>query len=116
MVAFLFVVIASRQFPQFFPTARRGTGEEDIDLTERREPAPPARAGSRPPAGPRRPQPASADSIASIPDADDRAQARAAFDRYKRQFPDYTEKEYMALYNNPKADVRQLRQEAKKRG
>jgi hypothetical protein len=110
------VATLKEQFPQFFPTARSGTGDEEIDLTERREPAPPARAGSRPGAPPpNRQRVASPDTIASIPDADDRAQARIAFDRYKRQFPDYTEKEYMAIYNNPKADVRQLRQEARKR-
>jgi hypothetical protein len=109
------VASVKEHFPQYFPAARRGTGDEEIELAERREPAPPARPGSRPAQQLRRQQVASPDTIASIADADDRAQARAAFERYKRQFSDYTEKEYMAVYNNPKIDERQLRQEARKR-
>ena len=44
-------------------------------------------------------------TIASIADPADRAEAREAFNRTKRQIPDYTEAEYMALYADPHSDV-----------
>jgi|HubBroStandDraft_3_1064219.scaffolds.fasta_scaffold15967_3 hypothetical protein len=44
-------------------------------------------------------------TINSIQDPTERAEAKAAFERNKRHMPDYTEAEYMALYNNPHADV-----------
>lgn len=43
--------------------------------------------------------------IDSIQDPAERAQAREAFTRTKRQMPDYTEAEYMALYSDPHGDV-----------
>ena len=57
-------------------------------------------AGERaPPAG------AKPVTINSITDPAERAQARDAFTRIKRQMPDYTEAEYMALYDDPHGDV-----------
>lgn len=46
-----------------------------------------------------------APTINSISDPGERAQAREAFNRMKRQLPDYTEAEYMALYDDPHGDV-----------
>ena len=43
--------------------------------------------------------------IDQIQDPTERQQAREAFARTKRQLPDYTEAEYMALYGDPHADV-----------
>jgi uncharacterized protein (UPF0335 family) len=43
--------------------------------------------------------------IDQIQDVSERQQARDAFNRTKRQLPDYTEAEYMALYADPHADV-----------
>lgn len=79
-----------------------------------REPAPPPAARRRAPAvipptngnEPPAPRPgAVAATIASIADPAERTQARDAFNRMRRQLPDYTEAEYMALYSDPHADV-----------
>lgn len=43
--------------------------------------------------------------IDSIQDPDERVQARQAFERQKRHMPGFTERDYMLLYNDPKADV-----------
>ena len=88
-----------------------------------REPAPPPaprrRAaavvqptlGNEPPA----PRPGAAPTtIASIADPADRAQARDAYARMKRQMPDYTEAEYMALYSDPHSDVLTIQQKPRK--
>lgn len=52
--------------------------------------------------------------INQISDPAERAQARDAFNRMKRQLPDYTEKEYMALYDDPHGDVLTLQQQPRK--
>ena len=49
-------------------------------------------------------------TINQIQDPAERAQAREAFNRTKRQIPDYTEAEYMALYDDPHGDVLTLQQ------
>jgi len=68
--------------------------------------------GNEPPA----PRPGAAlTSIAQIADPADRAQAREAFNRTKRQLPDYTEAEYMALYDDPHGDVLTLQQQKPRR-
>ena len=51
------------------------------------------------------PRPGATPTINSIADPAERAQAREAFNRMKRQLPDYTEAEYMALYDDPHADI-----------
>ncbi len=53
-------------------------------------------------------------SINQIADQAERAQAREAFNRTKRQLPDYTEAEYMALYADPHGDVLTLQQKPRK--
>jgi hypothetical protein len=77
-------------------------------------PPAPSRPAARPraavaqptPANEQAPRPGSAPAtINSISDPAERAQAREAFNRTKRQLPDYTEAEYMALYADPHADV-----------
>lgn len=62
--------------------------------------APPTPGGEPPP----RPGQV-ATTIASIADPVERQQARDAFNRTKRQIPDFTEAEYMALYADPHGDV-----------
>lgn len=61
----------------------------------------------------RRPQQPNPLTINSITDPTERAQAREAFNRTKRQIPDYTEKEYMTLYADPKADVLEVQRESR---
>lgn len=48
---------------------------------------------------------ATATKIDSIQDPAERASVRSAFNALKRQLPDTTEADYMALYNDPHADV-----------
>lgn len=62
-------------------------------------PMPPAGNGGNPP------RQQTGTGINSIADPEERKQARTAFDRMKRQFTDYTEAEYMAVYNDPHADI-----------
>lgn len=56
-----------------------------------------------------------ATGIDSIADPEERKQARDAFTRQKRHMPDYTEAEYMAVYNDPRADVISIRKSAKEK-
>ena len=53
-------------------------------------------------------------TINSIADPAERAQAREAFNRTKRQLPDYTEAEYMALYADPHGDVLTMQQKPRR--
>ena len=53
-------------------------------------------------------------TINQIQDPAERAQARDAFNRTKRQLPDYTEAEYMALYADPHTDVLTIQQKPRK--
>lgn len=84
-----------------------------------RDPAAPARAPAAPAprtrraaavaaptAGERAPPPGAVPTtINSITDPAERAACRDAFNRTKRQLPDFTEAEYMSLYSDPHADV-----------
>jgi len=64
-----------------------------------------------PTAEPPPPRPnAVASTINSIADPTERAEAREAFNRMKRNMPDYSEAEYMALYTNPHANVLEVQQ------
>lgn len=47
-----------------------------------------------------------------IDDPNERAEAKAAFERIKRQQPDMTEKDYLAIYLDPHADVLALKRTA----
>lgn len=49
-------------------------------------------------------------TINSIQNSVERGQAREAFNRMKRQMPDYSEAEYMAVYADPHCDVLSLQQ------
>jgi hypothetical protein len=53
-------------------------------------------------------------AISQITDPTERGQARDAFNRMKRQLSDYTEKEYMALYDDPHGDVLTIQQKPRK--
>lgn len=96
-----------------------GISEEPPEEVEE-EPAPVRQPTRRttvnaptPPANPRRNQ---ATGIASIEDPQERAMAQQAFNRIRRQIPDITEAEWFAVYQNPKADVMDIRQQAKQKG
>ncbi len=79
-----------------------------------REPAPPrqrrAASVATPTPEPSAPRPGAAATINSIQDSAERAEAREAFNRMKRQLPDFTEKEYMALYDDPHGDILTMQQ------
>jgi hypothetical protein len=62
-----------------------------------------------------RPEPTRVSGINAIEDPVDRAAARAAFESNKRAMPDYTEEEFMAVYNDPKADALQIRRDIRER-
>lgn len=82
-----------------------------------RDPAPPRPAAPRrraavaqPTPEPPAPRPGAALTINSIADPAERAEVREAFNRLKRQLPDTTEADYMALYIDPHADVLAMQQ------
>jgi hypothetical protein len=77
-------------------------------------PARRAAAVARPTAEPPAP-PATGTTINSITDPIERAQVRDAFNKLKRQLPETTEAEYMALYTDPHADVLELQRQQKPR-
>ena len=84
-----------------------------------REPArrtPPRRAAVAQPtsAEPSQRPGAAQTTINSIQDPEERKLVRKAFDRLKRQLPETTEAEYMALYADPHADVLTLQQKPRK--
>lgn len=79
-------------------------------------PAPRRRAPSAlPPSGPiARRRTTNASPIDAIADADERKEARAAFESIRRGDPGMTEAEYMAIYDDPHADAVALRNQRKK--
>lgn len=100
--------------------------DEEVELEdEPAPPPPPRRPAARPAATVTRPrvsalpgrqrQQVDPFTIASIEDAGERAEARRTFDRWKRNIPDLTEREYMTTYRDPKADILAT-QEAIKKG
>lgn len=104
-----------REFPQYFPSAvARGQDLGDPTVPARRQPAQPASPSSRGGAAPARAV-TSSEKIASITDPAERAAAQASFERFKRQFgPDYSESEFMFVYNNPKGDIRAWKEEQRR--
>ena len=54
-------------------------------------------------------------SFASIEDEAERAMVRSQFSRMKQQIPNFTEREYMEIYNNPKADILSIQKQLKER-
>lgn len=91
-----------REFPDKF-----GITEEELP-----DPAPRARpraaAVSAPSGSIQTPRRAD-NGINTITDPEERRQAKDAYARAKKLMPDFTEQEYMAIYNDPKADVVELR-------
>lgn len=98
-----------RRFPKKFGI----TEEPEIvpqQPTTRRPAAPMA---PTPPA--QRPGPRSRTGIDAIEDPEERKQARMGFDRAKRNMPDLSEADYLMIFNDPKADILAIQDEAKKR-
>lgn len=94
----------AERYPERFgaPAARTPAPREPAPMRPARRAAAVAAPTAEPPA----PRPgAAAAMINSIADPAERTQARDAFTRMKRQMPDYTEAEYMALYVDPHGDV-----------
>lgn len=87
------------EFPDMFPDAQ------------------PPRQRAAPVATPTHTQPRRKENngIDSIADPAERAEARGAFNRMKRQLTNYTEEEYMAVYSNPKMDVLESRRTKEKK-
>lgn len=90
--------------------------EEEVVEEEMEELRPRARARAdvlapREPARPR--QGAVVGAISSIADLTERAEAKRAFASLQRQDPGITEAEYMSLYDDPHADVLELRSKRK---
>jgi hypothetical protein len=56
-----------------------------------------------------------ASPIDAIGDQEERRQARAAFNSIKRGMPEYTEAEYMAVYDDPHADVLDVMKQHRKK-
>lgn len=105
--------VAKERLAMTFPSlgaAPAATSAEEPEDVHTERPRPRARAPVAPDAPDRRPRaPAPGALISSIADATERAQARTAFNNIQRQDPGFTEQEYMAMIDNPSADVLALR-------
>lgn len=98
-----------RRFPKKF-----GITEEPENVAQ--PPAPRRPAAPMAPTPPaQRPVPRSRTGIDAIEDPEERKQARMGFDRAKRNMPDLSEADYLMIFNDPKADILAIRDEAKKR-
>lgn len=81
-----------------------------------RQPARRAAAVAQPTQEAPTPRPGAAQTtINSIADPAERTEARAAFNRLKRQLPDTTEADWMALYADPHSDILTLQQQKPRR-
>ena len=93
------------KYPERFGVQRR------VSAPEPHSAARPRRAAvAQPTPEPPAPRSGAAASINAIADPAERAEAREAFNRMKRQLPDYTEAEYMALYADPHGDILVMQQ------
>lgn len=63
---------------------------------------------------PRRPR-AGASPIDTITDVEERREARTAYENIKRGMPEYTEAQYMAVYDNPHADMLDVMRQSRKK-
>jgi len=88
------------KYPERFPGAAPAPTPRPAARPQRR-----AASVAAPTPEPPAPRPGGTPTINSIADPTERAQAREAYNRMKRQLPDYTETEYMALYEDPHADI-----------
>lgn len=98
-----------RRFPKKFGLTEEPEVVAQQPITRR----PAAPMAPTPPA--QRTGPRSRTGIDAIEDAEERKQARLGFDRAKRNMPDLTEAEYLTVFNDPKADILAMQDEAKKR-
>lgn len=99
------------RYPERFGMARKPTSEPTPRPQNRRAASVAAPTAGDPPP----PRNGSAQTINSIADPADRAEAREAFNRMKRNMPDYTEAEYMAVYADPHSDILSMQHQAKAR-
>lgn len=100
-------------YPHLFketPVVPTPEPEDDEDET----PPPRRRATVLPPGGGQRPVRQPGSKIDSIADADERKEARRAFQSMQRQDEGFSEAEYMQLYENPHLDALALRAQRKK--
>ena len=106
------LVEAKRRLVEDYPDR---LGESPPPPREPQRRTPRRAAVAQPTAEPNAPAPGTAaTTINAIPDPAERAQAREAFNRWKRQLPDITEKEYMELYTDPHSDVLSMQQKPRK--
>ncbi len=99
-------------YPEIAPAAAE---TDEDEMPQPPAPRPARRAPSAlPPSAPMGQRRAAVSPIDRIADTAERAQARQAFLSMKRQDPDFTEGEYMALYDDPHADALELRRQRKK--
>ena len=106
--------IALGRMKKIYPQLADPEGEdvEDEELEERR-PRARARADVLSPREGIRPRERAAGTISSITDHTERAEAKRAFESMKKQDEGFTEAEYMRLYDDPHADVLELRKSRK---
>lgn len=112
---------AKRRVIADYPESFEGDPDADQELEQEQEDPPmrPARPAPRAPGVQRPSAPSStprrgADIWATaIPDAREREQAKAAYQNQKRHMPDMSQEEYLALYENPHADVLEIRRAAR---
>lgn len=94
------------KFPKDFPADPGENQDEEPEVLDTRRPR--LRSAAPDAAGERRPRQA-ASVIDRIADPDERKEARRAFESMKKQDASFTEAEYMALIDDPHADVLALR-------
>ena len=103
-----------RDFPEKFgiqPAADDDDEGEEPQMPRRQVPA--ALTPNGPGAGRQVPRRRGASPFDVIDDLAEREQAKAAFERIRRGDPSYTAEEYMAVYQDPHADVLALRKKRK---
>lgn len=98
----------AKTFPSVAPAPAADPAEEP-EIVPNERPRLRARQPTPPDAGDRRPRVPTGAMISSLTDPAERAQARKAFENIQRQDPSFTEQEYMAMIDNPSADVLALR-------
>ena len=99
----------AERYPERFEAPRDQAPPAPRPARPARRPASVAAPTPEPPA----PRPGATPTINSIADPAERAQVREAFNRLKRQLPDTTEADYMALYEDPHSDILAMQQTRK---
>lgn len=98
-----------KRFPKKFGLPDQQESAPQQPQRPRRPAAPMAPSGSA------RPQNRQVTGIDAIQDLRERQAVRDGFKRARRNVPDLTEEEYLAVYENPHEDVLEVRQQAKRR-